>query len=369
MIRFAFQSLPLLIALLPFDQSTVGAMERVLLDRERHGFILDSSLKPLRPWGLNYGHERRLIEDFWENDWDTVERDFGEMKRLGANVVRVHLQFGKFMTAADRPNERSLERLGKLLDLAERTGLYLDLTGLACYRKADVPAWYDAPSETDRWSVQARFWEAVSERCRASPAVFCYDLMNEPFVPGGPRKAGDWYSGKLLGGYDFVQFIALETKGRPREEIARQWTRMLVKAIRKHDPSRLVTVGMLPWMQGWGFLSGFVPEKIAPEVDFIAVHVYPEKGKIDDAIAMLKRFNVGKPLLVEETFPLACSSDELESFIGRATFVSGWLGHYDGQTPDELMRLREAGKLSIDKAMWLEWLKLFQKLGPKQRGQ
>jgi hypothetical protein len=369
MCNFLSACLTLTLVLTRTGRCAADAMQRVVLDKNAHVFSLQLSGRHFKSWGLNYGHEGRLIEDFWENDWDTVERDFGEMKRLGANVVRVHLQLGKFMTAADRPNERSLERLGKLLDLAERTGLYLDLTGLACYRKADVPAWYDALSETDRWSVQAGFWEAVSERCRASPAVFCYDLMNEPFVPGGPRKAGDWYSGKLLGGYDFVQFIALETKGRPREEIARQWTRMLVKAIRKHDPSRLVTVGMLPWMDGWGFLSGFVPEKIAPEVDFIAVHVYPEKGKIDDAIAMLKRFNVGKPLLVEETFPLACSGDELESFIGRATFVSGWLGHYDGQTPDELIRLREAGKLSIDKAMWLEWLKLFQKLGPKQRGQ
>jgi aryl-phospho-beta-D-glucosidase BglC (GH1 family) len=138
------------------------------------------------------------------------------MKRLGANVVRVPLQFGKFMTTADRPTERSLERLGKLLDLAERNDLYLDLTGLACYRKADVPGWYDALSEAKRWAAQARFWEAISERCGTSPAVFCYDLMNEPFVAGGPRKAGDWYSGTLLGGYDFVQFIALDTKGRPR---------------------------------------------------------------------------------------------------------------------------------------------------------
>jgi hypothetical protein len=363
-----YRSLRLIIALTLLSRSTADALDRVVVDRNKRGFVSEPSLKAFRPWGLNYGHDGRLIEDFWETDWKTVERDFAEMKRLGANVVRVHLQFGKFMVTADRTNERSLERLGKLLDLAERTGVYLDLTGLACYRKADVPAWYDAMSETERWAAQARFWEAISERCQTSPAVFCYDLMNEPFVPGGARKTGDWYSGTLLGGYDFVQFIALDTKGRPREEIARQWTRTMVQAIRKHDPSRLITVGMLPWSHDWGFLSGFVPEKIAPEVDFIAVHVYPVKGKVADSVAMLKKFSVGKPLLVEETFPLDCTSDELESYIERATFVSGWLGHYDGQTPEEVMWLREAGKLSIAKAMWLDWLKLFQKLGPNQRG-
>src|SRR5438270_4771108 len=127
------------------------------------------------------------------------------MKALGANVVRVHLQFGRFMDAANRPSEKSLARLTKLLELAQQSRLYLDLTGLACYRKADVPAWYDALSDRDRWAAQARFWEAIADRCHGSSAVFCYDFMNEPFVPGERRKPGEWYSGKPLGGYDFVQ--------------------------------------------------------------------------------------------------------------------------------------------------------------------
>ena len=96
--------------------------------------------------------------------------DFGEMKDLGANVVRVHLQFGKFMKRPDEPDPRALDRLGKLVALAEQTGLYLDLTGLGCYRKRDVPAWYDALDEPARWAAQARFWEAVAARCaRARP--------------------------------------------------------------------------------------------------------------------------------------------------------------------------------------------------------
>src|SRR5690348_5145980 len=65
------------------------------------------------------------------------------MKKLGANVVRVHLQLAKFMDAPDRPSGKALDRLGKLLALAERLRLYLDLTGLGCYHKKDVPAWYD----------------------------------------------------------------------------------------------------------------------------------------------------------------------------------------------------------------------------------
>src|SRR5207245_2527202 len=138
----------------------------------------------------NYDHDEKgdLIEDYWEKDWDRLAEDFREMKELGANVVRVHLQFGKFMDAAGRANDNALARLDKLVKLAEKTQLYLDLTGLGCYHKKDVPAWYDALSEADRWAAQANFWKAVAGRCKDSPAIFCYDLMNEPVVPGGKRK-------------------------------------------------------------------------------------------------------------------------------------------------------------------------------------
>ncbi len=343
------------------------AMERIVLDKTGQRFLLEKSGREFHPWGLNYGNHGQLIEDFWDSHWNVIEADFAEMKRMGANVVRVHLQFGKFMLAADRAGQKSLDRLGNLLNLAERTGLYLDLTGLACYRTADVPAWYDALSESERWKAQTVFWEAVAGRCRPSPAVFCYDIMNEPFVPGGPRKPSDWYSGHLLGGYDFVQFISLDPAGRPREEIARSWTQAMAKAVRRGEPKRLVTVGMLPWSKEWGFLSGFVPEKIAPEVDFISVHIYPEKGKVDEAVAVLKKFAVGKPVVVEETFPLACGIHELETFIDHSPQASGWLGHYDGRSINEFTRLRDKDKLSTAQAMMLDWLRLFEKLAPKHR--
>ena len=50
-----------------------------------------------------------------------------------------------------------------LVRLAEETGLYLDVTGLGCYHRGDVPAWYDALDEAARWDVQARFWSAVAK--------------------------------------------------------------------------------------------------------------------------------------------------------------------------------------------------------------
>ena len=166
-------------------------------------------------WGFNYDHDDsgRLLEDYWADEWPTVvERLPGDegprrQRRAGPSPARqVH---GGRRTDADEAN---LAQLAKLVRLAEETGLYLDLTGLGCYHKQDVPEWYDALEESDRWDVQARFWEAVAGVCKDSPAIFCYDLMNEPVLDGG--KGDGWLVGEPLGGKYFVQRITRDTAGR-----------------------------------------------------------------------------------------------------------------------------------------------------------
>ena len=282
------------------------------------------------------------------------------MKQLGANVVRVHLQFAKFMDAADRPNKKSLELLGRLVKLAEETGLYLDLTGLGCYRKGDVPAWYDSLGEAERWDAQARFWEAVAKCCAASPAIFCYDLMNEPIVPGGKRKPGNWLTGELAG-FHYCQFISLDQAGRPRPEIARQWVARLTAAVRQHDRKHLITVGLLPnSLEGAAWSSGFVPSKISGPLDFVCVHLYPKSGQLKEDLKLLQGFGVGKPVVVEEIFPLSCTGPELRQFIeGSREHAAGWIGFYWGKTLAELSK-----STSIGDSLTAAWLKLFQELNP-----
>ncbi len=282
------------------------------------------------------------------------------MKQLGANVVRVHLQFARFMDAPDRPNGRALERLGRLVKLAEETRLYLDLTGLACYRKQAVPAWYNELGETARWHAQARFWEAIANHCGASPAIFCYDLMNEPIVPAGARKPGDWLTGEL-GGFNYCQFISLDLADRSRPEIARQWVAELATAIRKRDQRHLITVGLLPnSLPGSAWASGFAPRKVAGKLDFISVHLYPKTGKLAEDLKTLKGFQIGKPVVIEETFPLSCTAADLKEFIGRSKVsATGWIGFYWGQTPSELSK-----STNINDSITAAWLKLFQEMNP-----
>lgn len=339
-------------------------LEDVAVGPDGKGFILSVSGRPFTPWGFNYDHDERgrLLEDYWEAEWEKVVEDFEEMKRLGANVVRIHLQVARFLRAKDQVNEGALARLERLVALAERTGLYLDLTGLGCYRKADVPDWYDRLGEAERWEVQARFWEAVAERCARSPAIFSYDLMNEPVSPAGRRQAGEWL-GPPFGGYHYVQMISLDQAGRPRWEIAREWIRRLTRAVRARDRRHLITVGLVDWsLDRPGLTSGFVPERIAPELDFLCIHLYPDKGRVAEALEVLRGFAVGKPVVIEETFPLKCSLPEFRRFLRESrAAAAGWIGFYWGKTPEECRASPEI----VDQLI-LGWLELFQAegLGP-----
>lgn len=333
----------------------------VRVSEDAKGFAFAKREGTFVPWGFNYDHEGdgRLLEDYWEAKWPLVESAFREMKSLGANVVRIHLQFGKFMESPTVAKETSLNHLRRLVRLAEATGLYLDLTGLGCYHKADIPPWYDQLDEAERWKTQALFWEAIAKVCAESPAIFCYDLMNEPVVPGGKDRRTDWL-GPGFGDKFFVQFISLERKDRQRDAIARLWTRTLVRAIRKHDTRHLITIGLVDWsLDRPGLTSGFTPEAIVDEIDFLAVHIYPESGKIDDAIEKVKGFaSAGKPVIIEETFTLKCGADDLESFLLRSrAHATGWIGFYWGKTPAELKPPK-----TIAEKLTLDWLLLFQRL-------
>jgi len=350
------------LCLLLVSQASLAVVQDVpwvTVSADKKGFITVPDQRPFVPWGLNYDHDEqgRLLEDYWESDWGKVERDFRVMKALGANLVRVHLQLGKFLVSEMQVNEKSLEQLRKLLRLARDTGLYLDVTGLGCYHKAEVPPWYDALSEARRWEAQALFWRAVAECCAASPSVFCYDLMNEPVVPGGRRDGRDWL-GPPFGGKHFVQFITLDQAGRSRPDVARRWIHHLVTAIREKDKRHLITVGMVDWsLDRPGLTSGFVPVQMVNDLDFLSVHLYPESGKVSQALDTLAGFAVGKPVLIEETFPLRCTPQELETFIDKSKrHAAGWVGFYWGHSLEALRQSK-----SVADAMTLGWLELFQR--------
>ena len=349
-------------ALLVLAPAVAGAgLEWVRVSEDRSHFVRGEGEERFVVWGVNYDHnaEGALIEDYWDADWKSVAEDFEEMKALGVNVVRVHLQLGKFMQTPERANEAELGRLAKLVALAGEKGIYLNLTGLGCYHKEDVPDWYDALGEAERWAVQARFWEAVAKRCAKSPAIFCYDLMNEPILPGREKET-DWL-GDAFGGKHFVQRISLDLAGRTREEVARTWVERLTAAIRKHDARHLITVGVIPWAHVFPKAKPlFHSKEVGVPLDFVSVHFYPEAGGVDKALTALAAYELGKPLVVEEMFPLKCSKEELDDFIVRsAATVDGWFSFYWGRTIEEY----RGPSPTLSDVITADWLEQFQKRG------
>lgn len=342
------------------------SLERIVPSKDNTHFVKANSGQKFLVWGVNYDHDRdgRLIEDYWHDEWKTVVADFQEIKALNANVVRIHLQLPKFMDAPDKANQANLKKLAELISLAEKTGLYLDITGLGCYHKQDVPEWYDELSETDRWKVQTRFWQAVAKVGAKSPAIFCYDLMNEPILPG-KKKEKDWLAGEL-GGKFFVQRISLDLKGRTREQVAKAWVETMTQDIRQVDKKHMITVGVIPWAHVFKNAKPlFYNPQVGKSLDFVSVHFYPKKGEVAQALAALKVYDIGKPLIVEEIFPLKSSLPETTEFIEKSSsYCDGWVSFYWGQTAKECEKQGD-----LKGAILAAWFRQFQKLGKKMTAQ
>lgn len=353
----------LLVTIICIVPKVEAGLELICVSNDGKDFVRSESGERFFAWGFNYDHDDsgRLIEDYWCEEWSTVEEDFKEIKALGANVVRIHPQLAKFMQSAKEPDEAALKQLVRLVGLAEKTGLYLDITGLGCYHKKDVPKWYDAMDEAGRWEVQALFWEAIAKKCAGSPAVFCYDLMNEPILPSA-KKETEWLTGEFGGKY-FVQRISLDLAGRTRKQVAKMWVDKLSSAIREHDKRHMITVGVIPWAHTFPKAKPlFYSKEVGGDLDFVSVHFYPRKGGVEKALTALAVYDIGKPLVIEEVFPLWCGEEEFAVFVDKSLdIVDGYIGFYWGKTIEEY----SGPNASIADSIMRKWLEYFLAKGPE----
>jgi hypothetical protein len=103
---------------------------------------------------------------------------------------------------------------------------------------------------------------------------------------------------------------------------------------------------------------------MAPELDFVAVHLYPEKGKIKEEMETLSGFGVGKPVIIEEMFPLKCSISEFERFLDESRKTDcEWVGFYWGKTLEECRKSN-----TIQDAFMIRWLEVFQERAGEAEG-
>jgi hypothetical protein len=70
-------------------------------------------------------------------------------------------------------------------------------------------------------------------------------------------------------------------------------------------------------------------------------------------------YDLGKPLVIEETFPLECGLEEMDDFLKRSRGqAEGYVSFYWGRT---IRELAEAKDNPMAAAIMAEWLKYFQK--------
>ena len=94
------------------------------------------------------------------------------MKAAGTTVARVHPEMPALLHGPDQANSQAMDRLRHLLTIAEKSGIHLQITGLACYKIKDRMAWYDAMDDEGRWKAQEFFWSTVAETCARAPPSF-----------------------------------------------------------------------------------------------------------------------------------------------------------------------------------------------------
>ena len=110
-----------------------------------------------------------------------------------------------------------------------------------------------------------------------------------------------------------------------------------------------------------GAKSLIYSKEVGKHLDFVSVHFYPKHGEVPKALKALEVYDIGKPIIIEEMFPLSCSVTDLDQFIDRSRpRATGWLGFYWGKTIDEYKK--EKG--SIADGMALDWLEYFRKKTP-----
>ncbi len=350
--RSVHSSLLFVLAFLAGGACAAG-METVKIAPDQKGFVLHPSGDRYVPWGHNYGSVD--IMERLANDPARVEREFSEMKAAGTTVARIHPEMPRILVGPDKADPHALDQLRKLLKIAENSGIYLKITGLACYTIKDRMAWYDSMDEQGRWKTQAFFWETIARTCAESPAVFAYDLVNEPVAVGKP--ADGWYLGRM-GEVEFCQRLSLNPGSRNGDDVFRAWTKRMVAAIRTHDQTHLITMGMLPFPGAY--------KAAAEQLDFVSPHLYPKTGKVDDEIKLLQQFAWGKPIVIGETFPLSCGADDERDFLLKSRDVAhGWIGHWPDESPAQLAELKKTGKATIANATWLSWVELFKEIGPQ----
>jgi hypothetical protein len=398
-------------------------IEIVEVARDGRGFVEHSSGRPYIPFGTNYydphtGWAPKLWRQF---DAQKVREHFRVMNALGVNCARVFLTAGSFQPSAEAIDEQALAKLDKMVEIAREFNIRLIPTGPDHWE--GQPAYWKPDRFAGEAALEAldRFWDVVGRRYRGEPAIFAWDLLNEPHLPWSPAQwTGKWHAWlhetyadrsalKTAWGQELTEADTWDNVAPPadrpdagnprlrdwqlfREHLADQWVRRQVEAIRRADPTHLITVGYIQWSYPLvrpgnpGRYAAFNPHRQARWLDFTTIHFYPTAGSpfqseenwrnnISYLQAVLAYSRAGKPLLLGEfgwygggapqNHPFL-SEEQQARWIGEEveatrSFADGWLSWPFADTPSSGDISLYAGLVKPDLAL-KAWGRKFKEL-------
>lgn len=223
--------------------------------------------------GVNYWPRRKAM--YWWSDFDAAEvrEEFGVIRDLGMNLVRLFLLWDDWQPTPDTVNKAALDNLETVADIAADLGLKLNITFFTGHMSGPnwAPGWLLLPDEpmyphvrqvvsggkvvntgyrnpyTDPMALAAAelLLSTVVGRLKDHPAVGIWNLGNEPDLFAWP----------------------------PDPATGKAWTRNMTAVIRAVDSHHPVTCGL--HMADLVYDTGLRVNDVFSEVDFAVMHAYP----------------------------------------------------------------------------------------------
>lgn len=417
----------------PAQSPALSRLPKIQITKNGRAFRLENG-KPFVPFGVTYyrpgtGWAPQVWKQF---DPAATRKDFGRMKELGINCVRVFLTYHSFYSEPGVLRPDGLAKFDQFVRIAEEWGMYVHPTGPDHWE--GPPNWQPVAIEDEKTiSALEAFWKLFAARYRARTVIFAYDLKNEPELSWDSEtlnaKWNTWVEkkyhtvGALASAWNETNHIqwghisapsdlgALKNSclldyQRFREEVADEWTRRQVNAIKSVDPDALATVGLIQWSVpsllpgSVRYYSAFRPERQAKFLDFLEIHFYPfangayeYKSQADELanwsyleavmrevarpgkpvmVAEFGWYGGGKPKFDAEIHPAATEKQQAHYCRGvvetSAGYAVGWLnwGFYDQPESTDCSEL--TGLMTADGKV-KAWGRTFQELAARYNRQ
>jgi endo-1,4-beta-mannosidase len=215
-------------------------------------------------------------------DRDVVREELRVLYEHGLNVTRSFFYWPDFMPAPDTIDEIYVVRYAQFLDLCTEEQISTIPTFIVGHMSGenwDVPWRNGCDLYSDGWMLaqQAFFIRTLAQRFKDHAAVAGWLISNEMPIYGGNTTA----------------------------EMGRSWAQLMVQAVHAAGARHPISLGEGAWgIEVSGSDNGFRLRDLAPTVDFIGPHVYPQGDDLVrqhlTAAFICELSHMGKPVILEE---------------------------------------------------------------------